>query len=130
MDGRIATDATTLVTPRMFATPEEQTIAVAAPGDAFLTVQQRINAGDKKREMEYESNINAISYRLGKARPETAQALLADLKNPDVTWDEITEKYQLNIDVSSPDIANEKNRYTNTSMIGTVRRPVQPQKKN
>ena len=68
-----------------------------------------------------------ITYRLGVSKPETAFALLADLKNPDITWDEISEKYQLvGLDFTQSDISNRRSQFTTEELIDSTYR----QKKN
>tara|TARA_B100000424_G_scaffold271736_1_gene276385 strand:+ start:825 stop:3200 length:2376 start_codon:yes stop_codon:yes gene_type:complete len=106
---------------------EEMRAFTGRGDDRFLSVQQVNNAQDKKTQLLDSNNRNNIVYRLGVSTPETAFALIADMKNPDISWDEISSKYQLGQDLSQGDIANRRSQYTTEELLGSVVRQIQRQ---
>ena len=132
--GRIAEETFVDVRPatgRMgFYTPtrlQEKQVFPVNDGVNYLTVEQANNAQDKINQINAGNNRDVITYRLGVSKPETAFALLADLKNPDITWDEISQKYQLvGLDFTQSDISNRRSQLTTEELIDSTYR----QKKN
>lgn len=106
---------------------EEMRAFTSRGDDRFLSVQQVNNAQDKKTQLIDPINRNNIVYRLGVSTPETAFALIADMKNPDISWDEISSKYQLGQDLSQGDIANRRSQYTTEELLGSVVRQIRRQ---